>query len=252
MKNILLLLSLCSFSSCVYHTGMLTAPQSLQNNKKNEFVDIAIGYSSVSYFLGIGGFSNDAFINEAKRNMFLSNPLKNGQSFENTTLDIKTTVIGPYKKVEAIVIADIVEGDTTNKVSYSSNYVKLYKNNIKNIHFLSLNENVVFSDTTISNYRGRIIKLNYSSATIFTTDINGSIVIKKMNYADIYKYNNLDELEKKVGFHKGEKITFNKESNTDQATQQIDGEIIALNDNSVLIKSSTGIKTSEYTNIKKK
>ena len=251
MKNILLLLSLCTFSSCVYHTGILTAPQSLQNNKKIEFVDIAIGYSSISYFLGIGGFSNDAFINEAKRNMYLSNPLKNGQSFENTTLDIKTTVIGPYKKIEAIVIADIIEGDTTNKISYSSNYIKLYKNNIKNIHFLSLNENVVFNDTLSCNYRGRIIKFNYSSATVFTTDINGSIIIKKVHYSEIYKVNNLIELEKKLGFHKGEKITFPKDSNSEQI-QLIDGEIIALNDNSVLIKSSMGIKTSEYSKIKKK
>lgn len=238
-------------SSCVYHSGLITSPVS-HNDKDCEYVDIAVGYSQVSYFLGIGGFNKDAFLNEAKRNLYFSYPIKNGQSFENLTLDLKTTLIWPYRKVEAIVIADIVERDTTVKIKYAQNYLDLlYRNNSKTSNFLSLNESIGFLDINGSVNNGKIIKLNKHSVTIFFLDNNGVFRVENKEYNSIFKYSYLKDLEGKVGFSKGDKIKFSLRDSHGQ-TETFEGEILGLNRNSVLAKSSKGkIVILRYEGLKK-
>ena len=76
MKNLALIIILGTMSSCVYHSGLITSTPVSSIDKNCEYVDIAVGYSNVSYFFGIGGFNKDAFLNEAKRNLYFSYPIK--------------------------------------------------------------------------------------------------------------------------------------------------------------------------------
>jgi len=251
MKNLALIISLCTMTSCVYHSGLITSTPVSNVDKNCEYVDIAVGYSNVSYFFGIGGFNKDAFLNEAKRNLYFSYPIKNGQSFDNMTLDLKTTCFWPYRKVEAIIIADVIERDTSFKTSYGKNYMDLLtKNNSKTKNFLNVSERIVYLDEDNNLFKGKIIKLNNNNATIFFIDNNGTLQIKNIEYKCIFKASQLDELQSKVGYKKDDKIKFiYKYSNTQSET--LEGIIIGLNIESVLIKTAKSITSVKYSNLKK-
>lgn len=133
-------IALLLMSSCSFHTGSITTSSVAASGKKYEYVDVAVGYSKVSYFLGMGGYSKDMLIRDAQRNMRASFPLKPNEAFENTVLDIRSTWVGPYHKLEAIVTADIVARDSSYNVIYSEKYLELISRNKPKVkNYFSLN-----------------------------------------------------------------------------------------------------------------
>ena len=99
-----------SFSSCIsLHSGYISGIiPATENNFK--YVGNAVGTSEAVYIFGLGGFSNEGLVRNAKNNLILNNPVKDGQSLVNFTFDQQRTFwFGIVWIHKVIITADIIE-----------------------------------------------------------------------------------------------------------------------------------------------
>jgi len=111
MKNLSLLLLLSiMFSSCAsFHSGYLTgvAPP-IENNFK--YAGNVMGKAQATYILGIGGLLREGLVREAKNNLIANNPIQDGQTLVNFTVDKETSYyLGIVWTNRVIVSADILQ-----------------------------------------------------------------------------------------------------------------------------------------------
>ncbi|MCK9436269.1 MAG: hypothetical protein M0Q12_03555 [Synergistaceae bacterium] len=100
------------FSSCAaLHSGYMLNSAALSSANFSYVKQNIKGEATVTYVLGIGGFSKDALVEDAKQDMLASNTLKSNQTFTNLTVNFKTTsYLGIlYRVVKCTVTADVVE-----------------------------------------------------------------------------------------------------------------------------------------------
>jgi len=83
---------------------------------------VIIKHSKATYFFNIGRLGKGVLTNDAKRNLYLNCPLKDGQSFEDLTLYVKTFIFYPYNKVEALITADVVAREGVPQATYRPPY----------------------------------------------------------------------------------------------------------------------------------
>jgi hypothetical protein len=146
MKLFLLLSVIFFTASCSFHRGSLTVSTC-------EFAvvhtDIAIGVSSTSKFLGIGGVSMDALIFEARKNMVKNHPLVADEQFNSVSVDIKNTYYLIGQKTKVTVVADvIVPKDSLSQSSYSEFYLKKsFDTNYNSDDLFSIGDSIVYNHT---------------------------------------------------------------------------------------------------------
>lgn len=250
MKQFFLLVLPLLFTSCAVHLGMITPTSTNLRDKQVEYSDIAVGYSKVFYVFNFGGFGKDALVNEAKRNLYLSYPLQAGQSLENLTLDFKVARIFFYTKMEAIVIADVLQGDTSIKITYSKNYKNfLNANNLLAFNNFSLNESVYCMNR--GPMYSKIIKVGKRRATVFYINKRGAIKIKNVWYSGLYKMNNDLPLELTNGFKVGDNVIFT-DLNRTIAYGGAEGKIIGINSTGAIVKTAADAVQVDFTEIKVK
>jgi hypothetical protein len=101
------LLSSCS----AWHTGYMANSTSLCSNNFT-YVKMGVkGSSTATYILGIGGLAKETLVDDAKKGMLSSSPLKANQALANLTVNFKSEYyLGlAYVKVTCTITADIVE-----------------------------------------------------------------------------------------------------------------------------------------------
>jgi len=242
-------IALLLLSSCSFHTGSITTSNVAGNGKKYEYVDVAVGYSKTSYFLGIGGYGKDMLIADAQRNMRASFPLKPNEAFENTVLDIRSTWVGPYHKLEAIVTADIVARDSSYNVIYSEKYLELISRNKPKVkNYFSLNERVVLLKSEKEMF-GRIVGFNSGSASVFYVDHNGEFSIKNIRYSRIFKITDMELLSKEIGFNVGDSVAFNAQS--DSGFGYFEGVVVGMNKECSLVRTDKTIYQIKTNSLKR-
>jgi hypothetical protein len=102
---ITMLLSACASLHSGYMDGV--APP-VKNNFK--YVGNAIGTSQATYIFGIGGFNKEGIVREAKNNLIANNPVKDGQTLVNFTVDQERSFyLGIVWTHKVIVTADILQ-----------------------------------------------------------------------------------------------------------------------------------------------
>lgn len=234
MKHVIALLSIVLFYSCALHHGSITSTASHCQDKNIEYADVAVGYSKVIYLFGFGGMHKDALVNEAKRNLFGSYVLKNGQSFENTTLDFRVFLLGPFVKMEAIVVADVVQRDSSYKVSYSNayrNFVISGTNTSK--EGFKLNESVLYNRGNA--YKAKIVRLNRQKANLFYINSRGAVKVKNVAYHDIYRTYTPAGFEEKYGYKLHDTVNFVVGTVATEVGAP-GGEVVGINDTNILLK----------------
>jgi hypothetical protein len=234
MKHLTIIFSLFFVTSCAIHSAK-TPPQILQAPKGSEYVDIAVGYSKATYFLDIGGMGKVTLINDAKRRLF-SFPLSAGQTFDNLTLDTKTTFIGPYIKRQVILTADVVQKDTFSEFTFSDYYKDLTgTKSVISREYLSVNEKIIYIDNSRP-YYGRVLNLEGERPVIYYIDGSGALKIGKRSWNNIFKIVNTEIIQKEVGFSLGDKVSA-RVWNQNGEKNEITGKIIGLNWFYALIES---------------
>lgn len=109
-KTFYLFLITILLSSCmVMHTGNMV--ESAGPTKNNfTYINNAIGTSSATYILGIGGFNHTGLVREAKNDLIKNYPVNNGEALINFTVDVNTKYFLNIIIIkEVIVTADIIK-----------------------------------------------------------------------------------------------------------------------------------------------
>lgn len=242
MVKFLLLLLVVACSSCAFHTGMISP--GVQYHQKQKLADIAVGYSKASYFLGLGGLKKDALVNDAKYKLYLSSKLKPGQALENITLNIKTTCIGPYRKREVIVVADVTEGDSLYGMSFSKEYIDMISAIKKKPgNFFLLNDKILFLQKTTLGH-GKIIDYNSRNARVFYINSSGSLQVKKMPLSNIFKKDSIAVSQQTYGYSIGDKVSVEIKQNN-QPVVSMKSTIIGLNETHALLSALVKVKYRE-------
>lgn len=97
-------------SGCSLHSGYMTNSASLSSSNFSYVKTNLKGYSKAVYVFGIGGLDHDALVDEAKRNLLDTTPLKDNQALVNITLSWKSSFVIPLVITRRCTItADIVE-----------------------------------------------------------------------------------------------------------------------------------------------
>lgn len=102
------LLATLLFSSCAVHTGFMNDSASISSNNF-KMIRYAEGTSSTTRIFGLGGLAKNALVAEAKKDLIQNNPLKDGQTLANVTVDFKNSFMLFVIKTKVTVTADIVE-----------------------------------------------------------------------------------------------------------------------------------------------
>lgn len=213
-------------ASCVQHQGMLLDHNS-HYGEKVEYVDIAVGYNKVRYFAGIGGFRQDVFINEVKRTLIANYPLKPNQTLENISVDIKKTHFVLFKRIEIIAVADVVQRELNNQISYTKKYEKfLHSKNPKQFKYFMINENVstIKSKSKIKNYR--VIGFEKRKVILFNFSNNQTFNISKKKYSKLFRYENNNGIVTKMKFEVNDSVMREMEK-YHTSTTILNGKIIA-------------------------
>jgi hypothetical protein len=213
-----------------------------------DYKDVAVGYSKANYFLGLGGTKKDAMLNDAKRHMYLSYPLKPNQVFDNITLDRKSTYVFPFAKTEVILVADVIELDSGHRMSMSEGYLDaLVRSATKSKDNLSNYEPVLLVENGKA-FGGKVVSINKTKATIFYVNSNGLIRVGNKSYRDIYKTTNTEALQAKTGVEIGEEWNFTL-LRGNKYNFNLRGKVIGMNSTRLLLETQSGIQSISITEI---
>lgn len=121
--RLVVLVGLACLASCASHTGQFSASTL---SGPVEYRSVAIGRSSVTKVLGFGGTSRKNLLLEARNDMLQSHPLKDGESFVNTALDINQSNYLLFSTTTFTLSADVVASLTDNAARvYSREYSRV-------------------------------------------------------------------------------------------------------------------------------
>jgi hypothetical protein len=224
-------------SSCAsYHSGLITSPISKQHSNQYEYVDVALGYSKATYFLGMGGFEQRMPVSQAKSNLYRYNELSANQTFENITVDFITTFYGPFRKVETILMADIVDWGSDLHVNFSDSFKNFHESRkINSKDFLQINERIIFIDKSGVARNGRILELKEESSRIFFLNTAGNNQIKSIQNINIFKVSKVEELQQLFNINLGDRVNAVFKDYYGNWRTADNVEVIGFNRNSVLI-----------------
>lgn len=111
-KSLFAILIAITLSSCASYSGSMLSSASLNSANFSYVKENISGTASVMYLFGIGGgfFKEDwGLVQEAKKKMLLSNPLKKNQALVNITVNFKTKFILFSASRACTITADVVE-----------------------------------------------------------------------------------------------------------------------------------------------
>jgi hypothetical protein len=251
MKYLIFITVLVFFSSCAYHGGMITSTPNLQAGQKYEYVDMAFGYSTCMYFLGLGGIGKGALISQSKAKLYSSYDLQPGQSFENLTLNTKFTIVGPYSKFEVLAVADILQRDTSFVVSYNKNYIDMLgKPSLDKTYMFDENEVVkVLDEVSKKVFPARILKVGNRKSKIILLSGIDSFKVQKCANNNLFKLKPLQNFRIKNDIQLGDTVFYSKVYGNIQFVD-IQGIIIGFNAKQVLVKTNLNILVVNQDDVK--
>lgn len=108
LSLMLLLSAAIFFSGCAIHSGIMSDSASL-SSKNFTMVKYVQGQSKTTKIFGLGGLAKNALVAEAKKDLLQNNPLREGQTLANVTVDFKTSIVFFVITTKVTVTADIAE-----------------------------------------------------------------------------------------------------------------------------------------------
>ncbi len=93
-------------SSCAFHQGSLSSIG--HNPQTHDINGLAVGTAKTTHVFGIGGLGSDALVLEAKRELYETFPLKEGQLYGNFVVDFKRSFYFIFNRTQVVISADIL------------------------------------------------------------------------------------------------------------------------------------------------
>jgi hypothetical protein len=154
MKNLLILITLFSITSCAFHSGTFNGSAAINNNQFR-IAGTAHGTAKTTLLLGLGGLGKEGLVQEAKKNMHAKYPLQKGMAWGNVTVDFKITYVLIVRTTKAIVSADIID---FNPATINANYTGFYTED--STYFPARNINTSKTENYNTDFNENSIKVN--------------------------------------------------------------------------------------------
>jgi hypothetical protein len=106
--TIILILSVL-FTSCAMHTGIVTNSTALSTNNFAYVKKSVQGTAKATYFLGFGGLSRQALVEEARRDLLENYMPEDNQALVNLTVSFKITFLLFYMENKCTVSASVIQ-----------------------------------------------------------------------------------------------------------------------------------------------
>jgi|GEM_PF-1607789 len=123
------LFGLLFFSSCVFHSGMMTA--NLPADFEREIIAQAEGQATTVYVLGIGGLDHKHLVTDAKKMLYSNYPLKKGEAYANVVVDQRLFPFLLVNVNQIFVTADIVADPNLEKDSLQRFFEPINENGFR-------------------------------------------------------------------------------------------------------------------------
>ncbi len=184
MRKYIFILLIFSSACTAYHHGGITA--SNHTDEKLSVVDFAHGYAKVNRFLFIGGVNRDVLIADAKRNLLLNYPLKEGQFFTNYIVDFKESFyFYGIHSTTVTITAEVASKESSDFLNEMREDVsKKYSN-------YQLGQKVFFKKGSSYN-PAKIISLEKNGVVVGYFDNKDKYRIKRFPFDKIVPENNTD------------------------------------------------------------
>lgn len=142
-KSILIIPFVFLLGSCAFHSGVMTSNPNF-TSPNHELTALAVGTASTEKIFGIGGLKKDALVLEAKKNLYAVYPLKKGQSYANTSVDLKKAFYLFFSKTTVTISADIVQIDNAENLSeeYQPIFSQIREDETVSLRDISLGDTV--------------------------------------------------------------------------------------------------------------
>jgi hypothetical protein len=259
MKKIIIysIISILMASCTAMHTGSVSSGPLLSADDR--LVDVAYGYVSTSYFLGIGGLSKNALIHNAKQELKLNRPLKKGEYYANYTVDFKKTVsFISYMTNEVFVYADVLstnKEDTVTPTVVTRNFEKVPKYAISYDYVKTKQDSFYVGEKVIIRTLTTLDKEVYTYNPCEITKFIGKNRANVKSYLSVQNtVIDVNELifsmdKEKNGFRYGDSVSF--ESRRPFSNKTISGKIIATSKNYGLVLEGKNIYEMAYKDLGK-
>jgi len=166
----------------------------------------ATGFAKASYFLGIGGLNKVQLVQNAKEDMYSSNPLKENEVYANVSLNFKSSFFIIYYKREVFITADVISKKRDDEYfnylnGIGGEYNKEIASTLKNgeVSAFAPGEKVYYF-----NSKSKDIKIGFIQA--IREDTYSIAVLQKTptetylkNKNDIFKFKNVGDLQSLFG-----------------------------------------------------
>lgn len=165
-----LFLFILSTSCTVVQHGMIN-PTSTHSKGNIHYLDEAITYSQVHYFMGLGGYRTYNMTIEAKHKLYANYTLEVGQTFENFSITQRKTYFTVFVRHELFLHADIVQRDTNFHVTLSDTYQKRIEHlRIDSLRYFKINEKVLWLNAEMNLKPVTIIDLNTQTPIVLLNE----------------------------------------------------------------------------------
>ncbi|MCP4521453.1 MAG: hypothetical protein GY827_07145 [Cytophagales bacterium] len=211
------------FSSCATHFGTMTGNASLKD-ENFKVIGLAIGTSSNTRVLGIGALKKEALVLQAKQNLYQNYPLEQGQALANVTVDFQRAYYPFFSKQRVTVSTEIIDFRKNIKVDTS-----VLDHSFTDSIFFSLKEEILFKKSSNTFLKGEILNVSRNTTLVRYLDKEQNIQSIRVSTKKVFK---LSGESKNTLFSYNEKVCFLENTNI------LEGEIIALGENSVVVKLS--------------
>ncbi|MCA1764123.1 MAG: hypothetical protein LC664_14195 [Flavobacteriales bacterium] len=174
MKRIITFICLSVLiSSCAFHEGIMTSSASLTDGDFR-VVRFVSGSAKTVHIFGIGGLKPKALMYEAKKDMYLNFPLKEGQVYANISSDFKRSYFPFVGVTRATITADIVEFNPSEDEKKNNVFNDL--RNKRETELLQQKTFVLFADTVGVWIGGELNKME-----VVSNENTNSIILKGSN-----------------------------------------------------------------------
>lgn len=211
--SLIILLSGTLLSSCAFHSGNMTGNASL-NARNFEIKTIVMGTAKTSHVFGIGGLKKQALVYEAKKDLYRSYPLSEGEAFANISVDFKRSYFFIVNTTVATITADVVEFKEDSYNSFQSGFQQLieYKSDSSSIGKLPFKTGQVValfeknalvpvrivSDMNSDNDRYIVEFVDPSEGSLKTVKPNEIFILSNNDYSDIFKFRIGDKIKTQI------------------------------------------------------
>jgi hypothetical protein len=244
----------------VVHSGVVTGGPVF--SRQDKYVDIARGKSRDLAVFGFGNLMNDDLVQNAKENLYLQRPLKNGEYYSNFATSIASKYILLFIHITKVTVcAEVLASQDSVKGVFSSafnaqihpdksNLNKTTPEKIRSVAWANGNTvmkgDSVYYSADSKDYQLYVVSdINASTIMLLATNTSNKNTLTSLNHPFFIKNIEMS------GYKGGDKVVA-EIIEANKLTEYEEGVVLGVSDDYFLVKSPLAYHVLPVTRLKKK